>query len=316
MSNEVENATVDMANETEDMETAFTLTPSVWENALAGKTVDNAETEETEEETVETTDSTESEPKAEESTPVEEATTETEETAEAWQQLAKDLNIEASSYDDLKSKLSTKETKFIYEDDTINGIEEILKLNEHDLFVAYKTYVEGFDKEDSEEMYKALENNGMLRFEAKKAKKFFEDQKQAYVSKLKNQETEKTSKIKETQEHFTNTLKDIVSKTEKLYDAVAFKPEQKKKVQDYILTGKFQKDIINDPKKLVDFAYFTLFEDTIKNVFTQQGESKGIRNILDTSKTLKSKSNYTVSDKQKGLFDPNKFLSSLYSKNK
>jgi len=106
MSNEVENATVDMANETEDMETAFTLTPSVWENALAGKTVDNAETEETKEETVETTDSTESEPKAEESTPVEETTTETEETVEAWQQLAKDLNIEASSYDDLKSKLS------------------------------------------------------------------------------------------------------------------------------------------------------------------------------------------------------------------
>ena len=154
--------------------------------------------------------------------------------------------------------------------------------------------------------------NEMLKFEIKKARKFFENQKQSYIGKIKENKKENNAKRVEAQEQFTNQIKDIVSKTEKVFDVVAFKDDQKKEVQDYILTGKFQKDVLANPKSLIDFAFFNKYQDIVKKVLTQQGESKGIKSMIDNQKPLKSKTNYTVSDKQKGIFDPDKFLSGLY----
>ena len=232
---------------------------------------------------------------------------------ESLKQISNDLNISAESYEDLLNQLNTlKSPSYIEEDDTIGGINQVLKLEDGDILKAYKTYVEGYDKEDAEEMITALEESGMIKYEVKKARQYFQNQKLAYIEKLKNDKVSNQTKAQEVKEQYTAQIKDIVSKTDKLFDVVSFKDDQKKEIQDYILTGKFQKDVLANPKALIDFAYFQKYQDTIKNVLKQQGESKGIKSMIETQKPLKSKTSYTVSDKQKGIFDPEKFLSGLY----
>lgn len=322
MSEEIKNEDVetqDVESETEEARSAFEFNPELW---MDGLYKDRAASESEVEEEEEPEAAVEEEVKEEEKEEVvaeetveklEEATEETAEENKSWESLAEDLNIKAESYNDLIGKINTlKAPAFIDEDDTISGINEVLKLKDEDLLKAYKTYVEGYSEDEADELYTAFEDNGMLKFEIKKARKFFENQKASYIGKIKDNKKENNAKRVEAQEQFTNQIKNIVSKTEKVFDVVAFKDDQKKEVQDYILTGKFQKDVLANPKSLIDFAFFNKYQDIVKKVLTQQGESKGIKSMIANQKPLKSKTNYTVSDKQKSIFDPDKFLSGLY----
>ncbi len=298
-------------NDAEEARSAFEFDPELWMDAMYKDRVESENTETEVEEPVaeevveEVVEETKEEPVAEE-TPVVEPSND-------WKKLADDLNITAESYDELLGKINTLKTPaYIDEDETISGINQVLKLKDADLLKAYKTYVEGYDNEEADEILEALKESKMYKFEIKKAKKFFENQKISYIEKIKKNKEDNNAKRVQAHDDFTNQIKDIVSKTESLFDVVAFKEDQKKEIQDYILTGKFQKDVLANPKALIDFAYFQKYQDTIKNVLKQQGESKGIKSMIETQKPLKSKTSYTVSDKQKGIFDPDKFLSGLY----
>ena len=327
MSEETKNEEVDTQelSTAEEARSAFEFDPELWMDGLykdrasseeTAKEEEVEEVEEVEEEEVEEEVKAEEEPVVEEEKKEEPVAVEEKpvEAASSWETLANDLNIKAESYEDLIGKINILKTpSYIDEDETISGINEVLKLKDEDLFKAYKTYVEGFSEDESEEILDALKHNGMLKFEIKKARRFFQKQKAGYINKIKGNKQDNNAKRVEAQEHFTNQIKDIVSKTEKIFDVVAFKDDQKEEIQDYILTGKFQKDVLADPKSLIDFAYFNKYKDVITKILTQQGESKGIKSMIDNQKPLKGKSSYTISDKQKGIFDPDKFLSGLYS---
>lgn len=325
MSEETKNETVNeevetQENNTEEARSAFEFDPELWMDGLYKDRAESEDTpsepeaeepvaEEVAEETEEAKEEEKEEPKEE---PVVEAKVEETE-VEDWKKLAEDLNIEAESYKDLLGKINTlKSPAYIDEDDTISGINQVLKLKDDDLMKAYKTYVEGYDNDEVDEILEVLKESNMFKFEIKKAKKFFENQKIAYIDKIKQNKEDSNAKRVQAHDDFTDRIKDIVSKTQNLFDVVAFKDDQKKEIQDYILTGKFQKDVLADPKALIDFAYFQKYQDTIKKILTQQGESKGIKSMIDNQKPLKSKTSYTISDKQKGIFDPDKFLSGMY----
>ena len=311
------NETIEEVAEQEVAQSAFEFDPKLWMDAMYDDQVKDEESSEEAsnevvEEEVEEEEQVE-EPVAEEVVSDNKEVVEAPVEAQSWETLSNDLGIEAESYNDLVGKINTlKNPSYIEEDETIGGINQVLKLEDGDIFKAYKTYVEGYDKDDAEDMRNTLEQNGMLKFEVKKARQFFQNQKTAYIEKLKTNKQDNQQKIIDAKNQYSQQIKDIVSKTEKLFDVVSFKDEQKKEIEDYILTGKFQKDVLANPKALIDFAYFQKYQDTIKNVLTQQGESKGIKSMISNQKPLKKKSNYTVSDKQKGIFDPDKFLSGLY----
>ena len=318
MSEETKNEEVEtQENDIEEAKSAFEFDPELWMDAMHKDTLeaDGEKVEEKEEEVVEepvaeeVKEAVAEEPKEE---VVAEATEKVAET-ESWKTLANDLNIEAENYQDLIGKINTMNSpSYIEEDETITGINQVLQLKDDDLLKAYKTYVEGYDQEESNEIIETLQKNGMLKFEIKKARKFFQTQKNNHVEQLKKSKEDNNAKRVQAHDQFTNQIKDVLSKTEKVFDVVMFKDEQKKQIQDYILTGKFQKDVLANPKALVDFAFFNKFGDIVRSVLTQQGESKGIKSMINNQKPLKSKSNYTISDKQKGIFDPDKFLSGLY----
>lgn len=326
MSKKTENTIVEeevetQENDTEEARSAFEFDPELWMDGMYKDNAKSEQSEEEEEEPVAETEEVTSEEVKEEVEEKEEvdetqevlAEAEEEKTDDSWKSLAEDLNIEAESYQDLLGKINTmKAPAYIDENETISGINQVLSLKDDDLLKAYKTYVEGYDQDEAEEILETLNKNGMLKFEIKKARKFFQNQKQTHIEEIKKNKEDNNAKRVQAHDHFTNQIKDIVSKTEKIFDIVLFKDDQKKQIQDYILTGKFQKEVLADPKSLVDFAYFNKFRDMVTKVLTQQGESKGIKSMIENQKPLKSKTSYTVSDKQKGIFDPDKFLSGLY----
>ena len=152
----------------------------------------------------------------------------------------------------------------------------------------------------------------MLSLEAKKARKFFEKQKISHVGNIKKSQEDNIAKRKQSQADFTSTVRDVLSSEDKLFEVVSFKDDQKKAVEEYIMSGNFQKEVLQEPKKLIEFAFFNLYNDVVKNVLTQQGESKGIKSVIENKKPIKSNSAYTVSDKQGKIFDPNKFMAGMY----
>jgi len=230
-----------------------------------------------------------------------------------WKKVADDLGIEANNYEEfIKLIKDKKEPVYLDEDETIKGINTLLKLEDKDILSAYKVYVEGYDKEDAQEFIDAYEKNDMLSLEAKKARKFFEKQKVSHIGNIKKSQEDNVAKRKQSQADFTKTVKNVLSESDKLFDVVSFKDDQKKEVEEYIMSGNFQKEVLQEPKKLIEFAFFNLYNDTVKNVLTQQGESKGIKAVIDNKKPIKNNSAYVVSDKQDKVFDPNKFMAGMY----
>ncbi len=227
---------------------------------------------------------------------------------DSWKKTAYDLGIQADTYEDFIEKAKTAPAGTAG-DTTVAKIDELLKLTGESLIRSVLKDNPEYTDEDVDEYIEIAKTNNNIKFEEKNIRNELNKQKTTYNENLKRFNEDKAAKQQEYSKRFETDLKEKLSKTESLLGG-QIGDTQRDAIFNHITGGKLQEALVGSVDKLVDVAFFDLYQDKVIKALKQQGASQGRKDLLDnlTPNRTKSGTRIPINSDQAKTFDPNKFL--------
>lgn len=227
---------------------------------------------------------------------------------EPWMQISKDLGIEAKSYEEFVEKVKKQPEKvYVSGDEKISSVDKILSMSTEDRIKAVMSGDKRFSKEDIDEFIEINKRNGTLKFEDKKIISDLERYKENRINSLKTAEAKEEAARAERIKNFDAALTDSLSKTNAILGG-AIGADERKAVKEYIASGKFQDELVNNTDALLETAFFRLYRPKVVKMLENRGVTKGKRSVLENLTPTKKKSNGMAIADESGEFDPDRFM--------
>tara|TARA_R110002020_G_scaffold2532_9_gene12184 strand:+ start:241 stop:1335 length:1095 start_codon:yes stop_codon:yes gene_type:complete len=234
-----------------------------------------------------------------------------EEQDDAWKKVAKDLGVNANTYEDFVEVMQNKiqPNVDLTGDRFVQKMKEFVQLDDKTLVAAeYKK--RGYSDAEIKEEIDTLDDTGLLKREARKIRRGLEKAVMNYQNKIvkeqKKADATQDAQLQENRKELWNHL----SKTDNMFGG-KINPTQKEDIFRYVATGKFFEDVGGSNEALVEAAWLWRYKDQILKAFNSKGFEKGKKHVLDTLTNPDLGRSNVIPEPDTGEFNPAKFLSGI-----
>lgn len=227
-----------------------------------------------------------------------------------WKQAAKDLGVEASTYEEFieNTKTNFGEKVFVESNNYVGELKDALRLTDKEL-VAEVAKEQGYTEEEIKEYIGDLASSKQLKWKARELRSSINNAIDTELKKIHNQSASAEAKHREDQEKSQKDLKDYLSKTTEFFGG-KITDKQKESLFNDISSGDFSKEVMGSIENYAQLAFLWKNRDAIMKRVRSQALETGKKSVLDSlvmpSKDAKGK--IPSKPANDGEFNVNQFL--------
>ena len=231
-----------------------------------------------------------------------------EEQTNPWQELGEDLGIEVNTKEDVLNAIQQviQQNTVSDKDETTQTLNSLINLEDKELMTA-ELKRQGYNKEEIEDELMVLEDNRLLKREARKVrgqlKTVLTNHSNSMRMQAEQEEAQRASEIESNRKELWSTL----SKTESMFGGKINKG-QKEAHYKYIASGEFLDEVNASHDNVVKAAWLWKYRDQIIKNMSSNGFEKGKKQVLDTLTNPVLSKSTPVPEPDTGDFNPSRFL--------
>ena len=228
-----------------------------------------------------------------------------------WQLIAQELGVEATSREELiqgivQTVTEAQEQASFGEDKTIKTLKQFVDMDDEGLMKA-ELKRQGFTDEEVQDEIDVLNDNRLLKREARKVRKSLRDAMTNHAKGLQQQAQQEEAQRAQSIADNRKELWGLLSKTDTMFGG-KINNSQKEAHYKYIASGNFFDEINQSHDNVVKAAWLWKYRDQIIKNMESSGYEKGKKKVLDSLTNPEVSKSTPVPEPSTGDFNPKSFL--------